>query len=185
MLNEAPELLGFARAIVEAVVRGGDPARLPPPATPAERHGGVFVTLRKLGRLRGCMGTLEVNLPLGEAVRRAAADATRDPRFPPLSASELAELRFELSVLSAPVRTDAPLSLQLGTHGILIRHGSKRGLFLPQVAAEHRLSAVDFLSRCCSEKAGLPPDAWRDPRCEVLLFTTQVVRESDLDIMRG
>jgi len=67
--------------------------------------------------------------------------------------------------------------LELGRHGILVRQGGRRGLFLPQVAVEHHLDKETFLSRCCDEKAGLPANAWQDPATEVLLFTTEVFQE--------
>lgn len=67
--------------------------------------------------------------------------------------------------------------LELGRHGIIVGRGRNRGLFLPQVATEYGFSREEFLSRCCSEKAGLPADAWRDPRTEVFIFTTDVFAE--------
>ena len=67
--------------------------------------------------------------------------------------------------------------LECGRHGIIVRQGMLRGLFLPQVATEHHLDKETFLLRCCSEKAGLPANAWRDPKTEVLLFTADIFHE--------
>ncbi len=124
------------------------------------------------------MGTLDDVPPLAEAVRHAALCAAfQDPRFPPVSESELSDLQVEVSVLSSPQRMTSLDDLVIGRHGIRVRRGTQHGLFLPQVAVEHKLDKESFLSRCCAEKAGLPPDAWRDPATEVLLFTSQVFRE--------
>ncbi len=172
----APDWAGYARAVICAVVRG---TALPePPAGPVESHAGVFVTLHKHGRLRGCMGTLDASLPLAAAVREAAISAAcHDPRFPPVKPGELSALDVEVSVLTTPTAMRSLEDLELGKHGLLVRSGGRRGLFLPQVAVEHGLDKEAFLARCCAEKAGLPPDAWRDPGTEVLLFTTTVFRE--------
>jgi AmmeMemoRadiSam system protein A len=168
---------GFARDVIERAARGADPEQTPPP-TDSRSHGGVFVTLHKFGRLRGCMGTLDSQSPLSEAVRHAAyCAATQDPRFQPISPGELPDLEIEVSILSDPQPMRDLEDLVLGRHGILIRRGMQRGLFLPQVAVDHHLDKVTFLSRCCAEKAGIPADAWRDPTTEVLLFTTEVHRE--------
>lgn len=173
MTSDLTELARFARDVVQAVVRSADVARVPAPRV-ERTYGGVFVTLRRGRRLRGCMGTLDVSRPLVEAVRGVATDAAvNDPRFAPLAASELGDLRVELSLLSPPVLADNPLDLELGRHGVLVRSGSRRGLFLPEVALEHHLEREAFLSRCCSEKAGLPPDAWRRAGCQVYFFTTE------------
>jgi AmmeMemoRadiSam system protein A len=123
------------------------------------------------------MGVLSEKLPLAEAVRQAAMSAAfHDPRFLPLNGRELAELSIEVSILAPPRPMRSIEDIKLGVHGVLIRRGEQRGLFLPQVAIEHRLNRETFLARCCAEKANLAPDAWREPDTEVLLFTTQVIR---------
>ncbi|MCG3126694.1 MAG: hypothetical protein CHACPFDD_01546 [Phycisphaerae bacterium] len=176
--EERRAMLAFARGVIERAVRGGDTSRAAPTGIVERPFGGVFVTLRKLGRLRGCIGCLDVSRPFVEALRTAAEDAAlRDPRFSRLAAGELPDVRIEVSILSAPQRTSDPLSLVPGVHGVLIRRGPRRGLFLPQVATDHGLSRVELLARCCTEKAGLPADAWRDPQTEVLLFTTEAMAE--------
>jgi len=167
----------LAREVIEHSVRGTDPSRTTPPVVegaPPE-HGGVFVTLRKRRRLRGCMGSLDTSLSLADAVRSAArAAAAEDPRFPPVAIGELADVSISVSILSRPRPMRSIEELRIGTHGILVRRGVARGLFLPQVAVEHGLDPVSFVSRCCKEKAGLNADAWRQPDSEVLLFTTSV-----------
>jgi AmmeMemoRadiSam system protein A len=168
----------FAREVIERAARGAATEQTPPPPTDSRPHGGVFVTLHKSGRLRGCMGTLDSRAPLAEAIRHAAyCAATQDPRFQPVTPSELSDLKIEVSIMSDPQPMGDIENLQLGQHGILVRRGLQRGLFLPQVAVEHHLDKETFLARCCAEKAGIPAEAWRDPTTEVLLFTTEVQRE--------
>ncbi len=177
----AQALLSYVREVIALALRGERTVELPPPGGFEERkHGGVFVTLYLSGKLRGCIGSLDSKLPLTEALRHAGADAAQhDPRFGPVTEDELNDVRIHISILTDPQKTDDPLSLELGRHGILIRHDGRQGLFLPQVAVDHRLGREAFLSRCCTEKAGLAADAWRDAGAEVLLFTTEVIAESD------
>jgi uncharacterized protein (TIGR00296 family) len=106
----------------------------------------------------------------------AKASATEDPRFlgAPITPREVDALEVEVSVLSPLKRTDDPLGLRLGIDGIYIKRGCASGCFLPQVATETDWTAEEFLSYCCSHKAGLPADAWKDPETEVFLFTAEV-----------
>ncbi|MEW6252269.1 MAG: AmmeMemoRadiSam system protein A [Planctomycetota bacterium] len=174
----APRWAHFARDVIAATACGRAVQEVDAGGLAAAPHGGVFVTLYKFRRLRGCMGVLDTALPLPEAVRQAAVCAARhDPRFEPVGPGELRDLEIEVSVMSAPRLLAGLDELELGVHGILVRRGRCRGLFLPQVAVEHHLGKEEFLSRCCAEKAGLPTDAWRDPQTEVLVFTTEVFRE--------
>lgn len=182
MMPSRPNALSwpaYARRIIEYTACHGDPSRAEPPQAESRPHGGVFVTLHKFGKLRGCMGILDPDVPLAEAVRQAAVSAaSQDPRFSRVVPDELPDLEIEVSVLSDSTPMRSLEDLKIGRHGILVRQGLRRGLFLPQVAVDHHLDKEQFLSRCCSEKAGLPADAWRDPKTEVLLFTTEVAREA-------
>lgn len=176
----------FARQVIESATSDIDSRQTAPVETSHESRGGVFVTLRKFKQLRGCMGTLDIGDSLAEAVRYAAISAAlHDPRFPPVTAAELPDLALEVSILSPPWPMRNLDELELGRHGIIVRYGQQRGLFLPQVATDHHFDKETFLSRCCSEKAGLPPEAWRDPQTEVLLFTAQVYSESPDKPARG
>jgi AmmeMemoRadiSam system protein A len=171
-------LLRLARESIESHLAG----RPLPPAAPRaepEAFGGAFVTLKNAGRLRGCIGRFDPDTGLAETVQRMALSALGDPRFQdiPVTAEEMPRIDIEISVLSPMERTGDPLSLQPGVHGIYIRRGYRSGCFLPQVASEQGWNAEQFLSRCCASKAGLPPDAWRDPETEVCLFTAEVFGE--------
>ena len=175
-------LLKLARQSVEAAVTG----QAPPPFSTDDpalcEQCGAFVTIRTQGRLRGCLGRFVSGGPLWETVREMAASAaTRDPRFvmDRLRPDELSHCHIEISVLSPLERTEEPLSLELGKHGIYIKQGSASGCFLPQVATETGWTKEQFLGNCCSHKAGLAPDAWKVPDTEVYLFTADILEEED------
>lgn len=170
-----PTWPAYARQVIHAALANTDPHRIPIPADADRKHHGAFVTLRNAGKLRGCIGTLDPTLPLDEAVADAARSAaTCDTRFTPVRRDEVDDLSIEVSILSDPVRMQSLDDLELGVHGIVVRRGNRRGLFLPKVATDHHMDRETFLGRCCSEKAGLAPDAWREPETDVLLFTTEL-----------
>jgi AmmeMemoRadiSam system protein A len=137
---------------------------------------GVFVTLEVHRSLRGCIGVVEARDPLCESIVHCAQGAAfRDPRFSPLRAEEVPGLQIEISVLSN-VFPIAPGEIEIGKHGLVISTESNRGLLLPQVATENRLSRESFLAETC-HKAGLPRDAWRDPATRIEGFTCEVFHE--------
>ncbi|MHC4092068.1 MAG: AmmeMemoRadiSam system protein A [Planctomycetota bacterium] len=173
-------MLAIARRAIEDELCGGQQQQSSEVALPSE-FSGVFVTLTHGQRLRGCMGTFEPLGSLAETVdRMARTSCGDDPRFVSnrIRPDELEETHIEVSVLDEPQRTEKPASLVVGKHGILIRRGSSSGCFLPQVAAERGWNAQEFLTQCCATKAGLDPEAWRDPETEVYLFAAEVIAES-------
>ena len=175
--SQKQTLLKLACDTVRAVITGRQIVRPKSDEPQLNAHCGCFVTLKNKGRLRGCIGQFVSDKPLIELVAEMAkASATGDPRFfaEPITKDELSRLDVEISVLSALKRTDEPLSLRLGTDGIYIKRGHASGCFLPQVATETGWSKEEFLSYCCSHKAGLAPDAWKGPETEVYLFTADV-----------
>ena len=165
------------RALIEAVTHRRELKLLPsdfPPAPPA----GIFVSLHKRGRLRGCVGRVEAPEPLAETVARcAAAAALEDPRFDPVESSEVAELEIELSVLS-PLAPARPEEIVAGLHGILVSRGPQRGLLLPQVATQFRWGRERFLEETC-HKAALEREAWKDPVTQIYVFTAEVFSEAE------
>ena len=178
-MNETQKqtLLKTAHDTVRAVIGGGPLPR--PQSEDVELNApcGCFVTLKNKGRLRGCIGQFTSEVPLIQlVVEMARASATGDPRFfaEPITKDEVEKLDIEISVLSPLKRTDDPLSLEIGVDGIYIKKGSASGCFLPQVATETGWSKEEFLSYCCSHKAGLRADAWKEPDTEVYLFTAEV-----------
>jgi AmmeMemoRadiSam system protein B/AmmeMemoRadiSam system protein A len=174
-------LLDIARqAIADQMGGAGTPGAVEmEPGDPVlERRSAVFVTLLQDGELRGCVGQTRAQLPLAEAVQRAAVDAAfGDPRFPPLTPGELNTIRIEISVLS-PFRrvVDVEKNIQVGTHGLVIVSGGAQGLLLPQVAVDNGFDREEFLE-AVSLKAGLPPNAWRE--ATLYTFTAEVFSEGD------
>lgn len=167
-------LLRAARAAIRSQVTGE--AMAPGPCATLPAGTGAFVTIRRAGRLRGCLGTLECRGPLLEEIARCAARAAReDPRFPPVEASELAALAIEVSILGPlePISPHDRDAIVIGRHGLVVERGSRRGLLLPQVASEWGWGPEDLLAHTCL-KAGLPRDAWRDGaavyRFEAIVF---------------
>jgi AmmeMemoRadiSam system protein A len=178
-------LLKVARDTVEAVIMR---QKIPPPQSDdpeLNAQCGCFVTLKNRDRLRGCIGRFVSEGPLIELVAEMArASATADPRFfaDPITPGELEKLDIEISVLSPLKQTDDPLSLRLGVDGIYIKRGRACGCFLPQVATETGWSKEEFLSYCCTHKAGLAADAWKDPETEVYLFTADAFEADFMDL---
>jgi AmmeMemoRadiSam system protein A len=162
MLTEPQKraLLDLARrSVIAQVTHAREPVLLPGDFPDAS---GVFVTLKEQGEVRGCLGTLQCRGGLAREIARCAADAaSRDPRFPPVSAGELPQVSVEVSVLGPLERIDPlePGSIVVGRHGLVAEQGARRGLLLPQVATERGWTAEEFLRQTCV-KAGLPPDAW-------------------------
>lgn len=172
-------LLALARAAVVAAA-GGDRldlrewgARLP--SERLREPAGVFVTLRTRGELRGCIGAVQARAPLYLAVADLAVSAaSRDPRFPPVTADDLPEPKIEISLLSPPFPIQ-PADLRPGEHGLLVSLGFRQGVLLPGVAAERHWSREKLLEETCA-KAGLPRDAWKhEARLEA--FTAQAFSE--------
>ncbi len=173
-------LLEIARKTVEASINN-DPLPEFEVTDPAiQGKQGAFVTLRNHGKLRGCIGRFISDIPLYKVVSEMAlAAATQDPRFQfePITASELKDIDIEISIISPLEKTDNPLNIELGKHGIYIKKGFRSGCFLPQVATETGWSKEEFLTQCCYGKAGLPPDAWKDPKTSVFIFTAEIIEE--------
>ncbi|MBN2476808.1 MAG: AmmeMemoRadiSam system radical SAM enzyme [Pirellulales bacterium] len=142
---------------------------------------GAFVSLKRGGQLRSCCGFMGESVPLSEALDRAAfRTATDDPRFPPISASELAHLDMEVWLLwglqlVTARGEDRVQAVTIGKHGLQIARGASRGLLLPGVAVDHDLDAKGFLKQVCL-KAGLPPDAWREDDTSLWTFEGYAVR---------
>jgi AmmeMemoRadiSam system protein A len=182
-VDQKRALLRVAREAIAADLSGRPPAAVEGSSIEETAYGGAFVTLHNRGRLRGCIGTFAPEGPLPRVIRQMAIEAAHDPRFlgQPVSLAELAEIDIEISILSKMERTDEPLSLELGVHGIYIRRGFQSGCFLPQVASDRpHWTKEEFLSRCCADKARLPADAWRGPDTQVFLFTADVFGEKTI-----
>ena len=181
-LSEAArqELLALARRTLEAHFRGEAAPRLG--SDRAESFGqsrALFVTLRRRGELRGCIGTLSPEGDLTRTVPRFALRAAfEDPRFPPLSSDELTDCRIEISVLTPPAPVEDPATIEIGRDGLIIELRGRSGLLLPQVATEWGFDRERFLAEVC-RKAGLPPGSWREPDARLWAFQAEVFGEEE------
>ncbi len=174
---EQQQAVDLARKTLDASFGGLQPPVVPAAAVFSEKRG-VFVTLKKNGQLRGCIGVFEPDKPLGESIRSMAlAAAFEDKRFQPLGREELAGLEIEISVLSPRVRVYDPALVEAGRHGVYLAKGAASGVFLPQVAKEQGWGPEQLLSELCLQKAGLEKDCWRSPDAELYVFTAQVFGE--------
>lgn len=173
MSDRGPVVLGIARnAIEQALGRGGRAGTTE--ETWLCEKGSSFVTLRRDGDLRGCIGSLEAIRPLGEDIaHNAVAAALHDRRFPPVTASELDALEVEVSLLtpSEPLpcvdERDALRKLRPGVDGVVLEFGPHRATFLPQVWES--LPEASLFLRELKRKAGLPADFWH-PGMRVLRY---------------
>ena len=173
--EDRAKLVSLARSAVETTVKGTTPLKPQELSGILAERRGCFVTLTNRGRLRGCIGTFQPHGPLGEMIVEMGQAAARDPRFPMdrITPAELDELSVEVSVLSELAETAEPEKLQIGRDGIYIASPGGSGCFLPEVATDMNWSAEEFLSHCCSGKAGLPTNAWQQPQTKVYLFTSE------------
>jgi hypothetical protein len=163
--------------VLTSIKRCFDPSLPPAPPIPTDKlaeHLGAFVTLTIRGRLRGCIGHIVGTRPLHETIAEMAGCAAfQDPRFPPLSRGELAELEIEISILGPVTPCPDVNKIEVGRHGLIVRRGGSSGLLLPQVAVEWKWDRETFLAHTC-QKAGLPSDCWKRPGTDVLWFEAEV-----------
>lgn len=172
--GERELLRNTARRSLAHAVKGAH-MTCPEAATPRLREKrGVFVTLKRRGELRGCVGYVRPFKPLIEAVwEMAESAALRDGRFIPVEPKEVDGLEIEITVLSPLKRITDPDLVLVGRHGLLVSRGHLSGVLLPQVPVEHDWDRETFLAETCI-KAGLDPDAWRDPATTLEVFSAEI-----------
>ncbi|MEA3506559.1 MAG: AmmeMemoRadiSam system protein A [Elusimicrobiota bacterium] len=179
--QQKSQLLDIAETTIESYVEKGEVPEFNIKDEILNRKQGVFVTLHKGGKLRGCIGNIFPQDKLYRAVRDMAVHAaTRDPRFSPVTPGELKELDTEISVLSVPKKVESAEEIKLGRDGVIVKRGMNQGVYLPQVAAETGWSKEKFLESLCYSKAGLEPDAWKKKDTELLTFQAEVFSRKDL-----
>ncbi len=138
---------------------------------------GAFISLYLGKDLRGCMGEVFTESPLYQTIHEVTLSSAKDSRFPPLTKEEKEKVKIQISLLSKPQKISSIQEICLGTHGIIILHGTKKGLYLPQVATETGWPLEELLSQLCIRKANLPPLAWQDPTTTIYIFSTQIFTE--------
>jgi uncharacterized protein len=188
-IEEGEAAVALARETLDAHVSGRIANRKPSASSALSEQMGVFVTLNLATvsvqeRLRGCIGFPFPVKKLEDAIREATvAAASEDPRFPPVSKSELDSVVVEVSILTRPEAVevsrpqDLPGRVRIGTDGLIISRSYASGLLLPQVATEFNLDQTEFLSQACM-KAGLPPNSWLDSGTKVQVFQAEIFAEA-------
>ncbi|HUN54233.1 MAG TPA: AmmeMemoRadiSam system protein A [Smithella sp.] len=177
--KEKADLLNIARCAIAAKLNCEEMPELKIDSENLKQKRGAFVTLKKRGQLRGCIGYLNAYKPLGETVQEmAVAAAFHDPRFPCLNLDEFKHLTFEISVLSPFKRVKDINQIKVGKHGLYIVRGCNSGLLLPQVAIEYEWDRETFLMETCC-KAGLPLNAWMDKETEIYIFSADYFGDTD------
>jgi len=178
--EEQKELLTIARSTLEHYIIDRKIPEFEIVHPFLNRPLGAFVTLRKDGQLRGCIGQFEPDIPLWQVVRQKTIDAAvNDARFFPVAFEELDKIKIEISVLSPQRRIDDWREIELGKHGVVIKKGLRGGVFLPQVATENNWDLDKFMGELCSQKAGLPWDCWKKDDVDLYVFTAQVFEEEE------
>ncbi len=174
-LEERQCLHDIAHARIDRILRDKDEGEVIPPPGVLHEKFGAFVTLKRHGQLRGCIGCLVGTGPLHATVAdMAEAAAFRDSRFPPLTLTEFPDIETEISIMGPITRCEDPSLVRVGRHGLIMRRGNRQGLLLPQVPVEWEWDRDTFLDQTC-HKAGLPPDAWHDPDTEIYWFEAFIV----------
>lgn len=160
-------IVELARQTIEEYVRTGKTIALPRDLSPElAGRAGVFVSLKKVGNLRGCIGTFEptADTVAEEVIRNAIAAATQDPRFQAVEEDELAEIEYSVDVLSPPEKITNIKDLDPKEYGIIIVQETRRGLLLPDLEG---VDTVEEQLRITKMKAGI----WTDDNLEIFRFT--------------
>ncbi len=180
MLNDGQRkrLLQIARESIMGYVKDGKRKRFTETDPALNNSQGAFVTLHEAGELRGCIGSMVGRGALYQTIADMAIEAaTGDPRFQKLSPAEIDKISLEISVLSPLQKVKSADEIKIPGHGVIVKNGSNSGVYLPQVAIETGWSKEEFLTSLCAQKAGLKPDAWKDPATELYTFTAEVFGE--------
>jgi AmmeMemoRadiSam system protein A len=150
-------LVRLAKETVESYVRNGTTSK-PEELTPEMmERAGVFVSLKKRGMLRGCIGTFEpakANVA-EEIIANAISSSTRDPRFPPVTPAELDQLEYSVDVLTKPEPVESTADLDPKRYGVIVESGWRKGLLLPDLEG---VDSVEHQIEICRAKAGIGPD---------------------------
>ena len=177
--EEKKILLAEARETIAAKLEKRQPQYNNEESSTLSKPCGAFVTLHtsETHKLRGCIGRMTASTPLLQTVRLMALEAAfDDPRFPPLSPDELSSVNLEISALSPMEPCPDPHSVEVGVHGLYLRHRGRSGVLLPQVPVEQGWNREEYLEYICV-KAGLPPGSYQQEGAELFTFTAVVFGE--------
>jgi len=160
-------IVGLARQAIEEYVRTGKTIAPPRDLSPElAARAGVFVSLKKMGNLRGCIGTFEptADTVAEEVIKNAIVAAMQDPRFHAVEENELAEIEYSVDVLSPPEKITDIKDLDPKEYGVIVVQGGKRGLLLPDLEG---VDTIEEQLRITKMKAGI----WTDENLELFRFT--------------
>lgn len=183
VLKDAKKLISLARNSIAARLKNKTVNHDSELKKKFSEKQGVFVTLKKKGELRGCIGFPEPVFALYDAIISAAESAAfQDPRFYPVEQKEFENITVELSILTVPqlLKIKKPEEyldkIVIGKHGLIIRSKKGSGLLLPQVFTEYNCTPLSALEMTC-QKANLAPGAWKNKDCKLYTFSAQIFKE--------
>lgn len=170
------QLLFIVKKSIECFLKDGKIPEFGIKSAKLKQKRGVFVTLKKRGELRGCIGCTAGDKHLYQsASEMAIAAAFNDPRFSPVTKEELQELEYEISVLTPLKKINSWRGIKIGRHGVQAVAGNRTALFLPQVAKENNWDLEIFLQHLML-KAGLPSDYWKTHLVDFYIFKTEIIK---------
>lgn len=178
---ESLQLFAIARNSIETKLGISD-KKLPYDSFSSRLHDrlGAFITLKKEGQLRGCIGRFTSENPLYEVVEASAfSSAFEDPRFSPLTKDEYDSLEFEITVLGPLTRIHDINDIVIGRHGVYIKKEMRSGTLLPQVATEHNWNVEEFLGYTSRDKAGIGWEGWKT--AELYIYEGIVLEENKIN----
>lgn len=149
------QLVELARTAIEVYLKGKRILEPPAELSPEMKEkAGVFVSLKKQGELRGCIGTFAPTTEniAEEIIRNAIESSTRDPRFPPVTLEELPDLEISVDVLTSPLRVNSEKDLDAKKYGVIVKSGMRRGLLLPDLTG---VDTPEEQIKICRRKAGI------------------------------
>lgn len=180
-LAEKKKLLKIARDTIDSYLSTGEKPDLDIKDNNLNLELGGFVTLHEKGSLRGCIGKMVGDGPFYRTVMDMAISAAfHDPRFSQVRMGEMDDIDIEISALSVMEKINDPSEIVMGKHGVMVKMGSRSGVYLPQVAKETNWSRDEFMDSLCAQKARIPQSAWRTGDAEIFIFTAEVFSEKDL-----
>lgn len=189
-LEQGKKLIELARKSISNQLKGKDTEAVKELQKEFSTKQGVFVTLKKQGELRGCIGFPEPIMALWRAVVEASQSAAfSDPRFNPITEEEFKEISIEVSVLTKPelIKVESadeyPSKVHIGEDGLIIRSSYGSGLLLPQVFIEHKCSSPEEALKMTCQKAGIDSYAWKEEGIEIYTFQAQIFSEEGDEVV--
>ena len=177
MIKETQQAIDLVRWTLNSYVKGLSNVPQPELTDPYfNEKAGVFVTLKKNGTLRGCIGIIQpVDILARNIITSTRNSALNDHRFPPVRSEEVDELEIEISILSPPKESKLE-DIEIGKHGLIVEGGSLSAIYLPQVATEVGWTFDQWLDSLC-DKANLPTSYWKEKEAKFHTFTAQIINE--------